>query len=128
MGVYQGNDFKKISGGIKKPHRDIRKYELGNYPTTTLLSAKDMRIIDKCRGGNKKVRIKYANYANVLDPESKTYKKVRILSVIETPPNRDFARRGIIVKGAIIETEIGKAKVTSRPGQHGIINAVLLKQ
>jgi small subunit ribosomal protein S8e len=29
-------------------------------------------------------------------------------------------------KGAIINTKIGKAKITSRPGQSGVINAVLL--
>ncbi|MEM1541944.1 MAG: 30S ribosomal protein S8e [Ignisphaera sp.] len=127
MGVYQGKDFKKVSGGERRPHRDIRKYELGGYPTETLLSSRDIRIADRCRGGNTKVRLKYVAYANVFDPTSKTYKRTRILSVIETPSNRDFARRGIIVKGAIIQTELGKAQVISRPGQDGVINAILLK-
>ncbi|MCE4622698.1 MAG: 30S ribosomal protein S8e, partial [Desulfurococcales archaeon] len=34
----------------------------------------------------------------------------------------------IIVKGAIIETTEGKAIVTSRPGQDGVVNAVLIKE
>jgi small subunit ribosomal protein S8e len=38
----------------------------------------------------------------------------------------DLQRRAIITKGAIIETSKGNARVTSRPGQCGIINAVLL--
>lgn len=29
-------------------------------------------------------------------------------------------------KGAIIETKIGKARITSRPGQSGTINAILI--
>jgi SSU ribosomal protein S8E len=48
--------------------------------------------------------------------------------VLETPANREYARRGIIVKGAIIQTEMGKAVVTSRPGQDGAVNALLLKE
>ncbi|MEM2426420.1 MAG: hypothetical protein QXE83_05420 [Archaeoglobaceae archaeon] len=33
-----------------------------------------------------------------------------------------------MTKGAIIQTEIGKAKVTNRPSQEGIINAVLIEK
>ena len=64
--------------------------------------------------------------ANVLDPEKNTAKKVEILDVLDNTANRDFVRRKIITKGAVIETELGQARVTSRPGQHGVINAVLL--
>ena len=35
--------------------------------------------------------------------------------------------RGIITKGALIETELGKAIVTSRPGQDGVVNALLVE-
>jgi len=127
MGVYQGNDLKKITGGKKRPHRKPRKYELGNYPTDTKLADRDVRKNDRVFGGNIKVRLKYAAYANVLDPETKTCKKVRILQVLEVPSNPELARRGIIYKGAIILTELGKAVVTSRPGQDGVINAILIK-
>uniref|UniRef100_A0A7C2VFX9 Small ribosomal subunit protein eS8 n=1 Tax=Ignisphaera aggregans TaxID=334771 RepID=A0A7C2VFX9_9CREN len=127
MSVYQGNDFKKISGGKKRPGRDKRKYELGSYPTETKLLHKDVREVDRTYGGNVKIRLKYASHANVLDPESKTCKKVRILGVVDVPANKDYAKRGIIVKGAIIQTEIGKAVVTSRPGQDGVVNAILIK-
>ncbi len=128
MGVYQGNDLKKITGGKKRRHRKPRKYEMGSYPTETKLSDKDERRLDRVFGGNYKVRLKYAAYANVVDPETKECKKVKILRVLEVPSNPQLARRGIIVKGAIILTEIGKAKVTSRPGQDGVINAVLIKE
>ncbi|RLF82243.1 30S ribosomal protein S8e, partial [Thermococci archaeon] len=54
--------------------------------------------------------------------------KVKIISVVENPANRQYVRRNIVTKGAIVQTEIGKALVTSRPGQDGIVNAVLLKE
>jgi small subunit ribosomal protein S8e len=126
VGVYQGNDFKKITGGLKRPHRKNRKYEMGRFPVETRLGENDFRVIERVRGGNIKIRIKEAVYANVFDPKSKTSKKVKIKGIVSTPSNPDLARRGIIVKGSIIETEIGKAKVSSRPGQDGVINAVLI--
>ncbi len=128
MSYYQGNDLKKPTGGKKAPHRKKRKYELGRPPTNTTLSEQEKRTIIRVRGGNIKVRLKKAVYANVLDPETNTARKAKILRVLETPAHTEYARRGIIVKGAIIETEIGKAKVTSRPGQDGVINAILLKR
>lgn len=127
MSYYQGNDLKKPTGGKKRPHRGKRKYELGRPPTETRLAETEVRKHVRVRGGNYKVRLKKAVYANVIDPETHTAKKVKILRVIETPAHREYARRGIIVKGAIIETEIGKARVTSRPGQDGVINAILIK-
>lgn len=127
MSYYQGNDLKKPTGGKKRPHRSKRKYELGRPPTETKLAETEVRKHVRVRGGNYKVRLKKAVYANVIDPETNKAQKVKILRVIETPAHREYARRGIIVKGAIIETEIGKAKVTSRPGQDGVINAILIK-
>ena len=128
MSYYQGNDLRKITGGLKGKHRDKRKYELGSPPTETRVSTEELIKKDRVMGGNYKVRVKYAAFANVYDPQTKTSKKVKILSVLETPANREYARRGIIVKGAVIQTELGKAKVTSRPGQDGTVNAVLVKE
>ena len=54
-------------------------------------------------------------------------KKVKILKVLENATNNDYQRRGIISKGAILETAEGKCRVMSRPGQHGVVNAVLIK-
>ncbi len=127
MGIYQGNDFKKITGGKRRPHRKNRKYEIGRFPTNTRVADSEGREIIRVRGGNIKVKLKNALYANVLDKKTGTVKKVKIKSVIETPANIELARRGIIIKGAIIETEIGKAVVTSRPGQNGVVNAVLIQ-
>lgn len=127
MGVYQGNDLKKISGGLKGRHRNKRKFEMGSPPTNTTQSPNDVRVKERVLGGNIKVRVKYASTANVYDPSTKQAKKTKILAVLETPSNPELARRGIITKGTKIRTELGEAIVTSRPGQDGVINAILIK-
>ena len=126
MSYYQGNDLRKPSGGLKGKHRKKRKYELGRPPVETRLRGKDKVKIVRVRGNNIKVKVKYAAHANVTDPKTGITKKARILRIVEVPANREYTRRNIIVKGAIIETEVGRAKVTSRPGQDGTINAVLI--
>ncbi|MEZ0394352.1 MAG: 30S ribosomal protein S8e [Desulfurococcaceae archaeon] len=125
MAYYQGVDLKKPTGGKKRPHRGKRKHELGSPPTMTRLGSADLRELERGRGGNFKVRLKSALYINVVTQDG--YKKARILDVVETPSNPQLARSKIITKGTIVRTELGLVKVTSRPGQHGVLNGVLLK-
>ncbi|MCD6084080.1 MAG: 30S ribosomal protein S8e [Desulfurococcales archaeon] len=127
MSVYQGKDFRKITGGRRRPHRKKRKYELGRFPTLTMLSNSERITVQRVRGSDVKIRVKKTAYANVTAPSEGLTKRVKILKVVRTPANREYARRGIITKGTIIETELGLAKVTSRPGQDGVVNAVLTK-
>ena len=54
--------------------------------------------------------------------------KSKIIKVLDNATNNDYKRRGIISKGAILETQEGKCRVVSKPGQNGIANAVLLKE
>ncbi len=68
-----------------------------------------------------------AQYANVVDKKTNTVKKVKILTVKSNPADPNYVQRNIMNKGATITTEIGDAIVTSRPGQDGAINAVLLE-
>ena len=122
---YQGNDNKKVTGGFRaKPYRVKRKALGGGPPTNTKLSNREKRLIERVTGGNVKIRLSEASYANVFDKNNGTSKVVKILRIVESPANSDFVKRGIIVKGTIIETEIGRAIVTSRPGQDGVVNAV----
>ncbi|OYT67628.1 MAG: 30S ribosomal protein S8e [Candidatus Wolframiiraptor sp. EX4484-121] len=81
----------------------------------------------RTRGGGVKYALASDSYANVLDPKTKTARKLKILRVLSNPASRDLERRGVITRGAIIETEAGRARVTSRPGQDGVINAVLIE-
>ena len=69
-----------------------------------------------------------ADVAYVIDPKTNKTTKAEIVSVVENTANVHYVRRNIMNKGAIIETKLGKARVTSRPGQSGTINAVLLSQ
>jgi len=127
MARYQGRSRRKPSGGLYKPFRKPRKYELGRDYIPTILSSAEIRRKLRVCGGNFKLLLLKAMYANVSDPKRGITKRVRILKVVDNPANKNYARRGIITKGAIIETELGLAQVTSRPGQDGIINAKLIQ-
>ena len=128
MSVYHKPIKRKPSGGKKRPHRKHKKKcHIGRPPTFTVVSSEDSRKIIRTKGGGIKVRLYEAAFANVYIKSQNKFQKVRILRVTENVANREFKRRGVITRGAIIETEIGLAKVLSRPGQDGVINAVLLE-
>jgi len=118
---------RKKTGGRRVPYRKKRKYELGRDPTLTKLAAGEVRRLIRTKGGGRKMRLLRAAYANVVDPETGECKKVRILGVVSNPADRILDRLKIITKGTIIRTELGNARVTSRPGQDGVINAVLIR-
>jgi small subunit ribosomal protein S8e len=125
---YKGGDLKKPSGGKKGRVRKTKKKALcGGPPQIPKLGEADIRVVERVRGGNLKVRLREARYANVYLPKERRSVKAKIMSIISTPANPDLARRNYIVKGAIIQTEVGKAVVTSRPGQDGVVNAVLIE-
>lgn len=98
---------------------------MGRYPAETQIGDRKLKHI-RTRGGNNKHRLLRDEFVNVLDQSSGESKKVKILNVLENRANREYARRRIITKGCVVDTEAGKAKITSRPGQHGILNGVLL--
>lgn len=125
MVIWHAKRKRKITGSKYKKFRDKRKRELGRNPANTTIG--DTKIIKiRTHGGNQKLKALKISFANVFDPKEKKYKKAKIKKVIENPANRHFARMGIITKGAIIETELGKAKVTNRPGQTGTVDAILI--
>jgi small subunit ribosomal protein S8e len=86
---------------------------------------KPKRKVSRKHGGNEKVRLLAVKHANVSGASGKIT-KVEILRVIKNPANVDYDRRGVITKGTIIRTSLGTARVTSRPGQDGIVNAILV--
>ncbi|MEM0340316.1 MAG: 30S ribosomal protein S8e [Acidilobaceae archaeon] len=128
MPAYHGRDLKKPSGGRKNKPYKVKRWALrGGEPVLTKLSQKTEVKIVRGRGGNQKIKLTSVSHAVVSNPKTGDTKTVKILNVVETPANREYARRGIIVKGSIIQTELGKAVVTSRPSQDGVVNAVLLE-
>ena len=67
-----------------------------------------------------------AENINVTDPKTRRTQKVEIGEVLENPANVDYNRRGVITKGAIVKTQLGNVRVTSRPGQNGIVNGIII--
>lgn len=126
MSVWHGDLHKrKPTGGKRKPYRGKRKFEQGSFPTETVLGEPE-RKIERRRGDNIKVRVLSEKYACVTDLKTGKTEKAEILRVVKNPANVDYDRRGVITKGTIIETSLGLARVTSRPGQNGVVNAVLI--
>jgi len=115
----------KITGGRRHPLRTRRKYEIDRYPNEALIEAQET-VTRKVRGKNNKTALKTIDFVNVAIPGSKV-KKTKILKVLENPTNSDYKRRGIITKGAVLEIHEGKCKVVSRPGQSGVVNAIIIK-
>jgi small subunit ribosomal protein S8e len=125
VSVWHGNLHKKKQSGGRKPvYRVKRKFEHGSFPVETMLG-EPKRKITRGRGGNLKSKILSDKYAYVTDPKTGKTEKTEITRVIKNPANIDYNRRGVITKGAIIGTSLGPARVTSRPGQVGMLNAVL---
>jgi len=125
MVITQHRSVRKATGGRYIAARKKRLYELGRAPTHTKVGKTKRKIIST-KGGGLKVRVLTTEYANVLDPKTNKYEQAKIVTVSKTPANIHFARRNIITKGTILETEKGKVRVTSRPGQDGVVNAVLI--
>lgn len=89
---------------------------------------KKRKQVIRTKGGNKKLRLLSVDTANLFDPKSKTFKQAKIKTITDNPANRHFIRRNIMTKGSVIDTEFGKAVITSRPGQDGVVNAVIVQE
>lgn len=123
---WQGESTRKKTGGRLKLARGKRKHEIGREATKSHIGEirrKKVRI----RGGGSKMCVLRSDVANVTDPKTGETKVVKIETVEANPANQHYVRRNILTKSTIIRTELGKAKVTSRPGQDGMVNAILVE-
>ena len=118
---------RKITGGKYKKFRKKKKHSLPRDTRKVKLRETKKKLI-RGRGGNKRPVLLSTDLVNVIDPKTKKAQKTKITNVLETPANRFLARQNILVKSAIIETELGKAKITNRPSQEGMAQAVLIKE
>jgi small subunit ribosomal protein S8e len=125
MALWQGKPNKKSTGGRLVPSKGKRKFEIGREKQYTKLGTQSLKQYRTC-GGNVKVGMLAAEFANVVDKKTNTVKKVKITNVKTNPADPNYVQRNIINKGATIETELGTAIVTSRPGQDGAVNAILI--
>jgi small subunit ribosomal protein S8e len=125
MTVSQKQSKRSSTGARNTFYRKRRQHDDGRESAKPTVGNTAKRMI-RTLGGSIKERALYFDSANVFFPNEKKHKIVKIKAVVENPANINFVRRNIITKGAIIDTEAGKAKVTSRPGQQGAVNAVFL--
>lgn len=126
MTLWQGRSERSKSGRKIREARGRRKFEIGREALLTTIGPIRTKKI-RTTGGHQKTILLSTNIANVLDPKTGKTTKAEIKTVLENKANPHYVRRNIITKGAIIETTAGKAKVTSRPGQEGVVNAVLIE-
>ena len=126
MAIWQGKSFRKISGGKISKARKKRRYEIGREAVLTHIGDRRTKTV-RIMGGNIKIKLLRDSYVNVYNPKTKKTEKMKINAVIENPSNPHFAQRNIITKGAIVDTNLGKVRITSRPGQHGVLNGVLVE-
>jgi len=123
--AHKAHHGRTASGGRVFVPRAKKLYELGREPTLTRIG--DRKIVsNRTKGGHTKARLQQTTLANVFDPKKKTFIKATVNIVTSNHANRNFVRRNIITKGAVIDTSAGKARVTNRPGQEGQVNAILI--
>lgn len=125
MALWQGDSRRSKTGRRIRYSRGKRKFEIGRESHLTTIGNIKIKKV-RTLGKNQKIRAKTINMAHIIDKKNNKTQKTKIKTVIGNPANINYIRRNIINKGAIIETEIGKARVTSRPGQTGVVNAVLI--
>ena len=115
---------RKISGGRYIQSRKKKSYEIAGQRRIIKLG-EEKKKTKRTRGGNKKTLLLNTKFINLL-AKGKS-KKVEIKNVLETPSNRFLARQNILTKGTIVETNLGKAKITNRPTQESIVNGILIE-
>jgi small subunit ribosomal protein S8e len=125
MVLDQQRTKRKPSGGKIKHSGKKKKHALGRDPTLTKIGPKAVRKM-RTRGGLGKLRLLRTEKVNLFIKAENKYVQAKVERVVENPANRHYVRRNIITKGTVIKTDKGDARVTSRPGQDGVLNAVLL--
>lgn len=117
------NSGRKFTGGRYRPNRKKKSFEIKGQERHVVLGETKRKSL-RTRGGSQKTVMLKSNTVNVV-VDGKV-KSAEIKNVVETPQNTFFARSNRLMKGAIIETSVGKARITNRPSQDGRVNAILV--
>ena len=125
MVIVHARSKRKSSGARHIRFRGKRKFESGRNPSMTKVGSTKSRS-KRTIGGGKKSFLLNADAANIYDAKTKKHVKVKVLGVLESPANRNYVRRNILTKGTVIDTNKGKAIITSRPGQGSSLEAVFI--
>ena len=127
MALWQGKSRRKPTGGRRVFSRGKRRFEISREKQFTKIGRQSLKEY-RGMGGSHKTGMLVAEYANVSDKKNNMVQKAKIISVAVNPADPNYVQLNIVNKGARIKTELGDAIVTSRPGQDGAINAVLVEK
>ena len=126
MVVIQGRSKRKPTGGRYKSKQTKRLHRAGSKPMLTKIGERILKTF-RIVGGNKKTKNVQVEHINAFNPKTKKYVKAKLETVMSNPANRHYVRRNILTKGAIVKTDKGPVKITSRPGQEPNLNGVLVE-
>ena len=129
MAQWHGISRRKPSGGrLKRPssYRGKRRTEISSEKQYTRIGDTSRKVYRK-RSGSQSVRVLFDTVINVADKKTGKVIQAILQSVSENAADHNFVRQNIMTKGAVVETDKGLVRITSRPGSHGVINGVLLK-
>lgn len=126
MAQWHGISRRKPTGGRLVQARKKRKTEISTEKQFALVGPAKRKIYRKA-GGNTMVRVMAENRVSINNPSNGSTTLGTIHNVIENESDPNYVRRNILVKGAIIETDQGKVRITSRPGKDGVINGILIE-
>ena len=126
MAQWHGISRRKPSGGRKVQARGKRSTEISTEKQLALIGESKTKIYRRT-GGNTLVRVLAADKVSINDPKTGKTSLGTIENVVENESDPNYVRRNVLVKGAIIETDKGRVKITSRPGKEGGINGILVE-
>ena len=126
MAQWHGISRREPSGGRKVQARGKRSTEISTEKQLALIGESKTKIYRRT-GGNTLVRVLAADKVSINDPKTGKTSLGTIENVVENESDPNYVRRNVLVKGAIIETDKGRVKITSRPGKDGVINGILVE-
>ena len=126
MAQWHGISRRKPSGGRKVQARGKRSTEISSEKQMAMIGESKTKIYRRT-GGNTLVRVLAADKVSINNPKTGKTTLGTIENVVENESDPNYVRRNVLVKGAIIETDKGRVRITSRPGKDGVINGILVE-
>ena len=130
MAKWHGISRRKPTGGrLKRPnrYRGKRRTEVASEEQLAYVGEDDARKNYRKISGSQTVRTLSVNKVNVNMKGGKTV-RATVKNVVGNDADPNYIRRNIVTKGAVLDTDQGLVKVTSRPGMHGVVSGVLVEE
>mgnify|MGYP001472662715 CR=1 FL=1 len=130
MAQWHGISRRKPTGGrLKRPnrYRGKRRTEIASEKQFTTIGEPNRKVYRK-RSGRKTVRVLSDEVINVNDPTKGKTMRAKLVTVVDSPADHNYVRRNILTKGAVVDTDKGNVRITSRPGKDGVLNGVLVDE